>query len=183
MRKLALFSFLVVLCFAVGQAAVPAHSYVGVKACTPCHKTEKQGKQVPIWQASQHAKAFQTLKTPEAQKVAEKAGVKGPASESEKCLKCHVAGAGLPAASFKPTFAKEDGVQCENCHGPGSDYKTMAVMKDRAKSVAAGLTLLSLKDGTAEKQCKTCHNQESPTFKGFTFKEAWAKIAHPVPKP
>jgi len=183
MRKLASFSFLVVLCFVFGQAGAPAHSFVGVKACKPCHTSEKQGKQVPIWQASEHAKAFQTLKTPEAQKIAEKAGIKGPASESEKCLKCHVAGAGLPAASFMPTFVKEDGVQCENCHGPGADFKTMAVMKDKAKAVAAGLVLLSVKDGTAEKKCKTCHNEESPTFKSFAFKESWAKIAHDIPKP
>jgi hypothetical protein len=182
MRKLALLSFVLGLCFAFVQAADPAHSFVGVKACTPCHKTEKQGKQVPIWQGSEHAKAFQTLKSPEAQKVAEKAGVKGPAVESEKCLKCHVAGAGLPATAFRPTFVKEDGVQCENCHGAGSDYKTIAAMKDKAKAIAAGLTPLSLKDGSAEKLCKSCHNPESPTFKSFNFKEAWPKIAHPVPK-
>ncbi len=165
-----------------GYAAAAGHSYVGVKACTPCHKTDKQGKQQPIWQASGHAKAFATLKTPEAQKVAEKAGVKGAASEAEQCLKCHVTAAGVPAADLKPTFVKEDGVQCESCHGPGSDFKIMAVMKDKAKAVAAGLTPLSLHDGSAEKQCKTCHNQQSPTFKGFNFKEAWTKIAHPTPK-
>lgn len=165
-----------------GYAAAAGHAYVGVKACTPCHKSEKQGKQQPIWQASSHAKAFATLKTPEAQKLAEKAGVKGPASEAAQCLKCHVTAAGAPAADLKPTFSKEDGVQCESCHGPGSDYKTMSIMKDHAKAVAAGLNPMSLQDGSAEKQCKTCHNEQSPTFKSFNFKEAWSKIAHPVPK-
>jgi len=181
MRKFVTVSLAFLVSVLTGYGAA-THSYVGVKACTPCHKTEKQGKQQPIWQASPHAKALATLKTPEAQKVAEKAGVKGPASEAQQCLKCHVTATGVAAANLKPTFSKEEGVGCETCHGAGSDYKTMAIMKDRAKSVAAGLTPISVADGTAEKQCKTCHNTESPTFKGFNFKEAWPKIAHPTPK-
>jgi len=172
MRRVVTVSLAFLVSVMTGYAAAGAHSYVGVKACTPCHKTDKQGKQQPIWQASGHAKAFATLKTPEAQKVAEKAGVKGAASEAQQCLKCHIAAAGAAAADLKPTFVKEDGVQCESCHGAGSDYKTMAVMKDHAKAVAAGLTPISVADGSAEKQCKTCHNQQSPTFKGFNFKEA-----------
>jgi len=182
MRRVVTVSLAFLVSVMTGYAAAGAHSYVGVKACTPCHKTDKQGKQQPIWQASGHAKAFATLKTPEAQKVAEKAGVKGAASEAQQCLKCHIAAAGAAAADLKPTFVKEDGVQCESCHGAGSDYKTMAVMKDHAKAVAAGLTPISVADGSAEKQCKTCHNQQSPTFKGFNFKEAWTKVAHPTPK-
>ncbi|RPI20560.1 MAG: cytochrome C554 [Acidobacteria bacterium] len=177
MRRLVTASFVLSFSVLVGQAD---HSFVGVKACTPCHKTDKQGKQQPIWQASQHAKAFATLKTPEAQKVAEKAGVKGAASEAAQCLKCHITAAA--GADMKPTFVKEDGVQCESCHGPGSEYKVMAVMKDHAKAVAAGLIPISVADGSAEKACKNCHNQQSPTFKGFNLKEAWGKIAHPVPK-
>ena len=33
-----------------------------------------------------------------------------------------------------------------------------------------------------EKACARCHNEESPTFKGFEFEERWAEIAHPVPE-
>ncbi len=32
-----------------------------------------------------------------------------------------------------------------------------------------------------EKVCKQCHNEESPTFKEFNFKEYVAKIAHDDP--
>jgi hypothetical protein len=180
MRRILALLFVFLLSIVAGLAAGP-HSFVGVKSCKPCHNTEKQGKQTPIWLASEHAKAFQTLKTPEAAQVATKAGVKGAAHEAKECLRCHVAAFGVAAAQIKPTFAVEEGVQCENCHGAGSDYKTMAIMKDRAKAVAAGMIDIKLADGSAEKQCRTCHNQQSPTFKGFEFKSAWAKIAHPTP--
>ena len=33
-----------------------------------------------------------------------------------------------------------------------------------------------------EKTCTTCHNEESPTFKGFDFATYNEKIAHPNPQ-
>ena len=57
----------------------------------------------------------------------------------------------------------------------------MAIMKDKAKSHAAGLT--EWKDAAAiEKMCVGCHNEKSPTAKKFDFKASWARIAHEVPK-
>ena len=70
-------------------------------------------------------------------------------------------------------------MQCELCHGAGSAFKS--VMKDKEKAIAAGLT--DFKDNAAiEKVCKTCHNEKSPSYKPFKFKEMWAKIKHPIPK-
>jgi hypothetical protein len=54
-------------------------------------------------------------------------------------------------------------------------------MESREKSIENGMAAIALDDGSAEKLCKTCHNEESPTFKEFNFAEMWAKIAHPVP--
>jgi hypothetical protein len=48
----------------------------------------------------------------------------------------------------------------------------MEVMKDQAKSIAAGMVV------PKEETCKTCHNAESPTFKEFCFKEYSAKVEH-----
>jgi len=69
----------------------------------------------------------------------------------------------------------EHGVQCETCHGAGSDYKSRKVMKDHDASIAAGLTIPD------EQLCLTCHNDKSPTFTGFDFDEMWAKVNHPNP--
>ena len=155
-------------------AQAAEHTYVGAKACGMCHKSEKSGNQLGIWQQSKHAQAYTTLTTPAADKIAKTRGATTPAAESPECLKCHAI-VGNAKADVK------DGVQCETCHGPGSDYKSLTVMKDEGKSVAAGLRLY--KDKAAiEKQCRTCHNETSPTFKAFNFEERWAKIQHPVPK-
>ena len=157
----------------------PASKYIGVKACSMCHKAEKTGNQFSVWRKSKHAEAFKELATPKAAEVAKAKGLTKPASESAECLQCHTIVA--DAAQIEKTFDAKDGVQCEVCHGPGSAYKTMPIMKDKAKAAAAGLILYK-DDAAIEAKCKTCHNEKSPTFKEFKFKDAWVKIKHSKPK-
>ncbi len=170
----------IVLCaavFVMTAAAQGQFKYVGVKMCSVCHKTEKQGKQFDIWSKSMHAQAYKTLLTDEANKIAKEKGLKKPAVESPECLQCHV----ITATNVEKSFDMKDGVQCETCHGPGSGYRSVAVMKDKAKAVAAGLKFYN-NDKEIEALCVTCHNDKSPTKKAFNFKEMWPKIKHPVPK-
>ena len=149
--------------------------YVGVNSCANvCHKTEAQGNMLSVWQSSKHSEAFKTLQTPEADKIAKDKGFCIPASENPQCLKCHVLGKSIDTAEFTETFDKTQGVQCETCHGPGSEYKKISIMKDRQKATENGLIIHN--DGEAF--CVTCHNTESPTFKGFSYDEYWAKIKH-----
>ncbi|MDO8502687.1 MAG: multiheme c-type cytochrome [Gemmatimonadaceae bacterium] len=153
-------------------AQAGGHTYVGAKACGLCHKAEKKGNQLGVWQKSKHAKAYTTLTTEAANDIAKAKGITTPAAEAPACLKCHAI-VGDAKADIK------DGVQCETCHGPGSDYKSLTVMKAKGKAVAAGMK--EYKDKAAiEKQCRTCHNEKSPTAKEFKFEERWAKIKHPV---
>ena len=182
MKTLTLVVMALALTSAVSLAAEPSHQYVGVKVCAMCHRTPKSGEQFQKWEASKHSQAYKTLLTPEAKKIAEAKGIKGSPADSPECLQCHVTAYDAPASQLGPRFSKEDGVQCETCHGPGKDYMKMDIMKNEKEAVAHGLTLLSVKDGSAEKFCETCHNKKSPTFKGFDFKTMWAKIAHPVPQ-
>ncbi len=157
-----------------GAEGEKEHQYIGVKKCKMCHKSEKKGAQFAQWEKSEHAKAFEVLATDEAKKIAKEKGIDDP-QKSDKCVKCHVTGHGLPETRFAKTFKKEDGVQCETCHGPGSDYKPSSVMKDREKSLANGLILPN------EEMCKKCHNEESPHFKGFCFAHYYPKVTHPHP--
>lgn len=157
------------------------NKYVGVKVCAACHKGEKKGNVFEIWQKSEHANAYKILLTEESAKIAKEKGLKKPAHESPECLVCHVPTYNLDKALFTPTFDPKDGVQCETCHGAGSNYRSMQVMKDRAKAIAAGL-IFRATEKEIEQFCVTCHNEKSPTFKGFKFQEDWAKIKHTVPK-
>ena len=152
--------------------------YVGATTCVgACHKTDSQGKQLDIWQNSKHSQAYKTLQTPEADKIAKDKGFTTPAAETPQCLKCHVLGKDIDPAELEDTFKKEDGVQCESCHGAGSEYKKLAIMKDKEKSKENGLIIHDDKAAF----CTTCHNSESPSFKGFNYDEMWAKIVHKKP--
>ena len=153
-------------------------SYIGVQDCAMCHKTEKQGLQLSIWQDSKHAKAYETLKTEKADQIAKDKGFSTPAVETADCLKCHVTGFDIDASLLGAKFKIEDGVQCETCHGPGSHYKPISIMKDRQKSIENGLIYHENLDDF----CVGCHNVESPTFVDIDINEAWELIKHPVKK-
>lgn len=175
------FRYLFLLFIAFSFTINAQKKFVGVKTCGVCHKKTKQGEQLKIWQNSAHANAFKTLQTTEADKIATEKGFKTKAVETPECLKCHTTGYGKKTSLFNKKFKVENGVQCETCHGAGSKYKSKKIMKDHDKSVAAGMTEYTNK-AAIEKQCRFCHNEDSPTFKEFNFMERWEKIEHQVPK-
>jgi hypothetical protein len=147
-------------------------TYVGASACKLCHKSEMQGRQVPIWESSLHAKSFANLTTPQAAEVAKSMDVANPA-ESPQCLGCHA-----PLADKASEF-KSEGVTCEVCHGPGSAYRKLSIMQDREKAVQNGLTLFP-DTNAIQSHCLKCH--QNPHGKAFDFTAAWEKIKHPVPQ-
>lgn len=153
------------------------NSFIGVEACAMCHKTEKQGSQLSIWQNSKHAKAYETLKTEQANNIAKEKGFSTPAVETPECLKCHASGYNVDPSLLGKKFKVEDGVQCETCHGAGSAYKDMKIMKDKELAIKNGLVV----HDKLENFCIGCHNVESPTFVDFNVDEAWNKIKHPKP--
>jgi hypothetical protein len=147
-------------------------TYVGAGKCKICHRTEKQGRQFPIWEESKHSKSFAALSSPDAPAKAQEMGVENPA-ESPVCLKCH-APLFEKAAEFK-----EEGVTCEICHGPGSAYKRLSIMKSREEAVKNGLTIYDTPEAK-KKWCLTCH--ENAHGQSFDFEASWEKIKHPVPE-
>ena len=165
--------------FLLGTASVAmaGHEIVGAAKCKMCHKKVKVGAQYPKWAESKHAKAYETLASDEAKKIATEKGLGDPQKE-EACLKCHTTqdflGADV-AVSATGKYVITEGVGCEACHGAGSDYKKKSVMKDHDAAVAAGMTREK-----SEAFCVKCHNDESPTFKAFDFEKQWAEIDHPI---
>ncbi len=168
--------FIISVCFQIFAAD---YKYVGAKKCKMCHISAKSGAQYKKWEAMDHAKAYETLKSDEAKKIATEKGI-AKAEESPECLRCHST-AYEPAtkkkrADVKPTLKVEEGVSCESCHGPGSVYKKKPIMKDHKKYLANGGII------PTKEVCIQCHNADSPTFKEFKFEEKKAKIDHSIPK-
>lgn len=175
---LVLISMVVFSSTSVSSKNAAAFKYVGVSKCQTCHKTDAQGKQFDIWQNSKHSQAWKTLQTDAADKLAKDKGFTTKAAETPQCIKCHVLGKDLNPDELADSFVKEDGVQCETCHGAGSEYKAMSVMKDKQKAIDNGMNPISDKN----QLCITCHNPESPSYKEFKFDEYWDKIKHYKPK-
>jgi len=160
---------------ATGQIIAGDHAYVGADKCKMCHNSAAKGAQYTKWTEAKHSKAFTDLAGDKAKEIAAAKGIADP-QKDDGCLSCHVTGHGVDAARLTDKYNAEQGVSCESCHGPGGDYWKMSVMKDKAQAAAAGLIMPD------EKTCVTCHNDKSPTFKGFDFAAMKAKIAHPNPQ-
>ncbi len=73
---------------------------------------------------------------------------------AEKCKMCHKVQYDSWVTSKHSTLG-EKGAQCETCHGPGSGYMTISVMKDPVKAKAAGLIAKPEKAG-----CVGCHKKD-----------------------
>lgn len=169
-----------------GAADRDASLYVGTKSCAMCHKKAATGDQYGKWQASPHAKAFETLGSAESKAAGAKVGVDDP-QKSGKCLKCHATAYNFTETVQTDKIAAEEGVTCESCHGPGKNYKAKAVMEDHAKCIENGMIV------PAMKSCELCHNDKSPSWKadryttkdgkkvGFDPEQAYEKIKHPDP--
>src|SRR6266545_8210125 len=92
-------------------AAEPAHAYVGAEKCKMCHNSPAKGAQYTKWSESAHAKAYATLATEEAKKIAAAKGIADP-QKADECVRCHIAGHGASAAKLTEKYKKEEGVSC-----------------------------------------------------------------------
>lgn len=154
-------------------------TFEGVARCKTCHRKPEQGEQFRIWEESAHSEAYATLACEKAKEVAAEMGIENP-QQAEECLTCHVTAHGVAEEYLGRRYDIADGVGCESCHGAGGDYykkTTMeAIYAGELEGESVGLIT------PTEEVCVQCHNEESPTFKGFDFEEYVEKIAHPIPE-
>jgi YVTN family beta-propeller protein len=151
----------------------PAARYVGNEVCGTCHAREYKR-----WLGTRHARTWVMLGMPElAPKVAARFDRKpSNPQNSGICLKCHGTAADAPAEYRAATFHVEEGVQCEQCHGPGEKYAKEDIMKDKQKAISMGLQLPS------RVLCMNCH-QPKPSHEfmhrdSFDFDVFYKKIVH-----
>jgi hypothetical protein len=152
---------------AIAQGAAPAAgTYLGVASCggTTCHgRSEGDGRivrqdELRLWQdpataAGAHSRAWQVLREPRAEAIAQRLGI-GEASAAPMCLGCHATPAGRRGLRFQTA----DGVGCESCHGPASGWLSLhyTVGGNHANNVARGLVPLENPRVRASR-CLDCH--------------------------
>ena len=123
--------------------------YVGSKKCRICHLDIYKS-----WQSTKHARAINALGSEN--------------RDSVECFGCHTTG------------TKADGslilsVGCEACHGPGSDYRKMRVMKNEELAAQRGLLMQTVA------VCVRCHNENCPSFADFDYSAIDFEKVHLMP--
>jgi len=149
--------------------------YVGNKKCMGCHRNEYKA-----WQQDYHAMALDDLKPGVKAEAKTKANLDPDKdySTDASCLGCHSTGYGKPAVEG----AKLENVGCESCHGPASQYRKPKIMsKKKYKENPEAQHKLAIEAGLiepTEKVCLECHNDKSPTWKGFDYKKTIEEVNH-----
>jgi hypothetical protein len=77
-----------------------------------------------------------------------------PRVGSEKCKTCHAA----EFSSWEAGPHAANGPDCEDCHGPGSEYWPASVMRDRSQAEFAGLAM------PAVAYCQACHQKADASW-------------------
>ncbi|MEY4069483.1 MAG: hypothetical protein RL721_97 [Candidatus Eisenbacteria bacterium] len=128
------------------QAQMSADHYVGMEVCIRCHQPEYQQ-----WLKTGHAKAWETL-------------VEDKKESTPECIGCHVVGykqpGGFQTADDAPKLAD---VQCENCHGMGTQHEAYATVPQKV----------------TEATCVSCHN--ATTSPNFSFAVFQPHVVHRPP--
>ena len=154
--------------------------YVGNRVCAGCHEGPAAGGQYSKWLLSKHSLAFAVLAGPEAKAMAQLSGIPDDPEKAPICLGCHATAADTEPWEKDKDFVLQDGVQCEKCHGPGSEYSSLEVMRDPKAAMKAGL-----KKPTRE-GCRLCHYVKGShvavhRLPQMDIDKAWEQIAHRVP--
>jgi YVTN family beta-propeller protein len=165
----------------VGSQETRQPVFVGARVCGTCHEGPGMGHQFSKWLLSRHARAYTALAEPEAKEIARISGIPEEPQEATMCLGCHTTASDAEDWEKDPTFLPTDGVQCEMCHGPGSEYMDDAVMRDPEAARRAGLRMPTRRD------CRLCHAEKGShvavhDLPLLDVDEAWERLAHPAPE-
>jgi hypothetical protein len=127
--------------------ALAVDHYVGIDVCARCHQAEYEQ-----WKTTSHAKAWQTL-------------VDDKKESTPECVVCHVVGYKQPGGlQTAEDAAKLGNVQCENCHGMGTQHEAYSKTPQKV----------------TEATCVGCHT--STTSPNFSFAVFQPHILHKKPE-
>jgi YVTN family beta-propeller protein len=146
----ALVALAVVLVLSSVTATGGERVYIGQAACLECHR-DSHRDDFSVLYLARHAQAYPALERPESREIARLSGIDDDPVASPICLGCHATAADVEDWERDEAFSISDGVQCERCHGPGSEYSAAEIMADPEAARAAGLRI------PTESDCLVCH--------------------------
>jgi hypothetical protein len=148
-------------------ADVPQHDakYVGPGSCSAvaCHGgiqpssvTKVMQNEYSTWvTADKHAHAYMALTEPLGKQIALTLKL-GPADKAQRCLVCHALS--VPSAQKAREFDVTEGVSCESCHGPASQWIGPHIQATASHSKMVSLGLYDNKNIVDRtEKCLTCH--------------------------
>ncbi|HXI14218.1 MAG TPA: multiheme c-type cytochrome [Thermoanaerobaculia bacterium] len=168
----------------VGGLSSREGAYLGVATCagSGCHGSTLPLRASRVLQNEyftwlnydKHARAYNVLFNPRSARIVKNMKLRGRAYEEKMCLDCHATnvpsgeGAGID---------REDGIQCETCHGPAGGWRSQHTDSGwtHADSVRAGMIDLRSVPVRA-RTCLTCHQGRGAT----TVDHELIASGHPV---
>ncbi len=151
-------------------SALPAdaskgYKYVGPGSCSAsaCHggiqardTTKVLQNEYSTWIVQdRHSRAYTVLNQPLAQRMAKILKIGDP-TKAQKCLVCHALS--VPADQRGTQFDISEGVSCESCHGPASQWLGPHVEANAKHAEMVKLGLVDNKDlAIRSEKCLTCH--------------------------
>ena len=159
--------------FLAQESAVPQYTGPGSCASTSCHGSVKPRNETRVLQnefsiwivKDKHSKAYDVLGSPVGVRMARVLGLGDP-RKAPRCLACHALD--VPPAERARTYDLSEGVSCESCHGPASQWLGRHTTKEwegLSGAEKAGLGMYDTADiiRRAEK-CLICHLGGSEKF-------------------
>jgi hypothetical protein len=156
----------------LASTGAEAAKYIGAKKCKACHM-----KQFKAWKKTKMATSYENLKPGVKAEEKKKAGLDPDKdyTTDKDCLRCHTTGYGKPSGftSFEET-PKLINVQCEACHGPGSEFRKIMKKNKKFKlDEVKAVGYIFPSDAETEKDCLVCHGGDSPFNEKVDPKYKW----------
>jgi hypothetical protein len=135
----------------------PGATYVGAQTCKTCHPNT-----YAHWAASKHAHAYEALTM----------DPKRNREDDAHCVSCHTVGfeykSGFLSVAETPLLK---GVQCENCHGPGSKHAAEPLNAAFRRGMERDAY-----DFDKNLGCVKCHSEDDSPH--FEFAKYWPQVMH-----
>jgi Cytochrome c554 and c-prime len=160
-------SVLLLACSALAFAQngeLPKYTGPGSCASPSCHggvqartETSVLQNEYSIWVVKdKHARAFAVLSNDVAKRMARLIGLKDTPDKEARCLACHALD--VPDAQRARTFDSTDGVSCELCHGPASNWLGPHTTKGWTHEQSIKEGMKDLRDpANRTENCLQCH--------------------------